>query len=142
MTIPEAVHLVLQAATLGKRGELFLLDMGDPIRIVELAKDLIRLHGLMPGQDIAIEFTGIRPGEKLHEELLYASEELTPTIHPKIRMVPSCELQSSEWIYEQVAQLESLCECGKIETARELLMDLAWTQPNTFFVHESHSLAS
>ncbi len=75
MTIPEAVQLVVQAGSLGRRGELFLLDMGDPVKIVDLARDLIELSGLVPDQDIKIEFTGLRPGEKLCEELLIGSED-------------------------------------------------------------------
>lgn len=84
MTIPEAVHLVLQAATLGRGGEVFVLDMGEPVRIVDLAADLIRLSGLRLGADIQIRYTGIRPGERLHEEMFTRGEDVVPTEHPKI----------------------------------------------------------
>lgn len=84
MTIPEASQLVLQAATMGKGGEIFILDMGEPVKIVDLARDLITLSGLHPGEDIEIQFTGIRPGEKLFEELSVAEEKADKTAHPKI----------------------------------------------------------
>jgi FlaA1/EpsC-like NDP-sugar epimerase len=84
MTIPEAVQLVLQAAALGRGGELFVLDMGEPVRIVDLARDLIRLSGLEPGRDIEIHFTGLRPGEKLSEDLFGAHEHYCKTAHEKI----------------------------------------------------------
>ncbi len=84
MTIPEAVQLVLQAATLGKGGEIFVLDMGEPIKILDLARDLIRLSGLEEGRDIDIVFTGMRPGEKLFEEMFLSEENYQHTIHEKI----------------------------------------------------------
>jgi FlaA1/EpsC-like NDP-sugar epimerase len=86
MTIPEAVQLVLQAAVLGQGGEVFMFDMGEPVKIVDLARDLIELSGLEVGQDIDIVFTGIRPGEKLFEELLLNAESYQPTSHEKIRI--------------------------------------------------------
>jgi len=88
MTIPEAAHLIVQAAILGGRGEVFLLEMGRPVRIADLARDMIRLSGLRDGEegDVAIEFTGLRPGEKLHEELLTAGEGVVKTAVDKIFM--------------------------------------------------------
>jgi FlaA1/EpsC-like NDP-sugar epimerase len=84
MTIPEASQLVLQAASMGRGGEIFVLEMGEPVRIVDLARDLVRLSGLPDGA-IDIRFTGIRPGEKLFEELYFEEEETLPTSHPKVR---------------------------------------------------------
>jgi FlaA1/EpsC-like NDP-sugar epimerase len=84
MTIPEASQLVLQAATMGSGGEIFLLDMGEPVKIVDLARELITLSGFRPGEDIEIEFSGLRPGEKLFEELSIEGEDMIPTKHPKI----------------------------------------------------------
>ncbi len=84
MTIPEASGLVLEAGGLGHGGEVFILDMGEPIRIVDMARELIRLSGLEPDVDVAIEFTGTRPGEKLFEELSLADEGAEKTHHPKV----------------------------------------------------------
>jgi FlaA1/EpsC-like NDP-sugar epimerase len=84
MTIPEASQLVLQAATMGSGGEIFLLDMGEPVKIVDLARELITLSGFRPGEDIEIEFSGLRPGEKLFEELSIEGEDMISTKHPKI----------------------------------------------------------
>jgi FlaA1/EpsC-like NDP-sugar epimerase len=84
MTIPEATQLVIQAACLGQGGEIFILNMGEPVRIVDLAKDLIALSGLRPNEDIEIVYTGVRPGEKLFEELSTEEEHADSTRHPKI----------------------------------------------------------
>ena len=84
MTIPEACRLVLEAATMGKGGEIFVFDMGQPVRIADMAEKMIRLSGLEPEKDIAIAFTGLRPGEKLYEELLATAENTLPTHHPRI----------------------------------------------------------
>jgi FlaA1/EpsC-like NDP-sugar epimerase len=89
MTIPEAAQLILQAGTMGKGGEIFVLDMGEPVKISYLAEQLIRLSGKKPGEDIEIVYTGLRPGEKLYEELFHESEKLTGTTHPKILLANS-----------------------------------------------------
>jgi FlaA1/EpsC-like NDP-sugar epimerase len=86
MTIPEACQLVLEAGFMGKGGEIFVFDMGQPVKIVDLANNMIRLSGLEPGKDIKIEFTGLRPGEKLYEELLLDKEVILPTHHEKIKI--------------------------------------------------------
>lgn len=84
MTIPEACRLVMEAGSMGNGGEIYVFDMGDPVKIVDLAKKMIKLSGKIPGKDIEIEFTGLRPGEKLYEELLNNSENTLPTHHHKI----------------------------------------------------------
>jgi len=84
MTIPEACMLVLEAGAMGKGDEIFIFDMGEPVKIVNLAKNMIRLAGYKFGEDIKITFTGLRPGEKLYEELLNKKELTTETCHPKI----------------------------------------------------------
>jgi len=91
MTIPESVHLVLQASAMGQGGEVFLLNMGQQVRILDLAEDLIRLSGLEPGKDIEIVFTGIRPGEKLSEDLWEVGTEYQKTAHPDIFRVEAEE---------------------------------------------------
>jgi FlaA1/EpsC-like NDP-sugar epimerase len=87
MTIPEAVQLVLQAAVLATPGDTFVLDMGEPVRIVQLARDLIEIHGLRPDHDVEVKFIGQRPGEKLTEELFFSFEAPEPTSHEAIRRV-------------------------------------------------------
>ncbi|MDH5655286.1 MAG: polysaccharide biosynthesis protein, partial [Spirochaetia bacterium] len=89
MTIPEAAGLVIQAGAMGQEGEIFILDMGEPVKIKDLAEDMIRLSGLVPGQDIKIEYIGLRPGEKLFEELLLKEEGIQPTRHEKIYIAMS-----------------------------------------------------
>jgi FlaA1/EpsC-like NDP-sugar epimerase len=109
MTIPEAVQLILQAAPMSKGGETFVLDMGHPIRILDLAKALIRLYGLTPGQDIEIVFTGLRAGERLFEKLVNDHEKVWKTSHPKILMAVSegSKGRAQEEIQELVSALEA-----------------------------------
>lgn len=106
MLIPEAVQLVLQAATFGKGAQIFLLDMGDPIKIVDMARELIRLCGLRPDEDIKVKFTGLRPGEKLFEELRLDDESIDRTPHERIRVVKAVD---TDWDALQ-AKLKSLQE--------------------------------
>jgi FlaA1/EpsC-like NDP-sugar epimerase len=96
MSIPEASQLVMQAGAIGNGGEIFVLDMGEPVKIVDLAKDMIRLMGLKAGEDIDIAYTGLRPGEKIHEELVSHTEGIEKTFHEKIMLVktPSVNWQS------------------------------------------------
>jgi FlaA1/EpsC-like NDP-sugar epimerase len=108
MTIPEAVHLVLQAASMGQGGEAFLLDMGPQVRILDLAEDLIRLSGLEPGRDIEIEFTGIRPGEKLREELWEPGKTYDKTGHPDIFRSEHEAVMTSEQLQKTLQRLETL----------------------------------
>ncbi|MFA6013851.1 MAG: nucleoside-diphosphate sugar epimerase/dehydratase [Gallionellaceae bacterium] len=95
MSIPEAAQLVMQAGCMGKGGEIFVLDMGDPVKIVDLARDLIRLSGFKE-DDIKIEFSGLRPGEKLYEELLADNENTIPTPHPKLRIARARQVKGNE----------------------------------------------
>jgi FlaA1/EpsC-like NDP-sugar epimerase len=97
MSIPEAAGLVLRSAAMGEGGDRFILDMGEPVRIAELAEDMIRLTGREPGTDIAIEFIGLRPGEKLHEELHSAAEQLADTEHTKIQRITGAALTAADW---------------------------------------------
>ncbi|MDH4252827.1 MAG: polysaccharide biosynthesis protein, partial [Nitrospira sp.] len=96
MTIPEAVQLVLQASVMGQGGEVFVLDMGEQIKVVDLARNMIVLAGLVSGKDIDIAFTGLRPGEKLYEELFEDSEQVVPTTHPKIHRAGSASISTGE----------------------------------------------
>jgi FlaA1/EpsC-like NDP-sugar epimerase len=102
MTIPEAVMLVLQASAIGKGRELFLLDMGKPVKIADLAKNMIRLAGLVPEKDIKIEYIGLRPGEKLYEELLIAGEGVVDTAYNKIKVCKHSKTVSEEKLFEAI----------------------------------------
>src|SRR5947209_2005731 len=120
MTIPEAVLLVLQAGALGGAGEIFMLEMGDPVKIVDLARDLIRLSGLVPDKDIAIRFTGLRPGEKLYEELLTATEDAAVTRHEKIFVTAPAPVDATA-LDDAVEVLAGLAAAGETDEIRGLL---------------------
>ena len=121
MTIPEAVHLVLQAFAMGVGGEVFVLNMGNQIRILDLAQDLIRLSGLEPGSDIEIVFTGIRPGEKLSEALWDEGANYQPTGHPDILRLDEDELLRGQELEDAIAALVSSTHIGEMEETIRLL---------------------
>jgi FlaA1/EpsC-like NDP-sugar epimerase len=112
MTIPEAVHLVLQAAAMGEGGETFVLNMGEPVSILGLAKDLIRLSGLEPDEDIEIEITGIRPGEKMTEILWEAETSYDQTEHPDIFQLDGDEKLGHAPLFELVRRLDTFSRQG------------------------------
>jgi FlaA1/EpsC-like NDP-sugar epimerase len=122
MTIPEAVQLILQAAALGERGEVFILDMGEPVRVLDLAHNLITLSGYVPQRDIEIVFCGLRPGEKLKEELLTADEDIMPTRHQKVFRVRS-NGNSLRWINQHLQTLRLAAELNDRAQVRLLLKD-------------------
>lgn len=109
MTIPEAVALVLQAGAFAKGGEIFILDMGEPVKILDLAKNLIRLSGFVPNEDIMIEFTGLRPGEKLYEELLMAEEGMQDTANKLIHIGKPIQMNENDFL-EQLNELKGIID--------------------------------
>jgi FlaA1/EpsC-like NDP-sugar epimerase len=115
MTIPEACELVLEAGFMGKGGEIYVFDMGKPVKIADLANQMIRLSGLVPEKDIKIEFTGLRPGEKLYEELLADAETTQPTHHPKIKIARVDQFNPSEILSKIEVLLSSLYGLSKSE---------------------------
>lgn len=123
MTIPEAVRLVLQAGALASGGEVFVLDMGEPVYIYDLARDLIRMSGLIPEKDIEIKISGLRPGEKLFEELQYGNENVDRTTHKDIFI---CKLNDvdSEKLNGELAKLKEASDVGDKELTEKLLFDL------------------
>jgi FlaA1/EpsC-like NDP-sugar epimerase len=124
MTIPEAVRLVLQAGALGKGGEVFVLDMGEPVRIYDLACDLIHLHGYEPERDIPIVFIGLRPGEKLHEKLYTATEQTLDTSHPGIRVATHDSDMTSAELDAIVDELEQLARERRLSSLQQRLIQL------------------
>ena len=124
MTIPEAVHLVLEAASFGKGGEVFLLNMGEQVKVVDLAEDLIRLSGLEPGTDIEIVFTGVRAGEKLSEELWDNRSDLTRTDHPEVLRMMRDEPVNGQNLTQAVGELIYLAREGDSAAILKLLDQL------------------
>ena len=122
MTIPESVQLVLQAGTLGLGGEVFVLDMGEPVKIVDLATDLIRLCGFEPGKDIDVQFTGIRPGEKLYEEMFFHEEHAVPTNHPKLLRAKKAGIP--EGLMRRIERLVAATDTSEEDELREMLIAL------------------
>jgi FlaA1/EpsC-like NDP-sugar epimerase len=123
MTIPEAVQLIIQAGAMGESGEIFILDMGEPVKIVDLARDLIKLSGFVPDQDIKIVYSGIRPGEKIFEELLTADERNMTTTHEKIFVAPSQPFEFN-WLWKELDQLFELSRQGNSDAVRDCLLSL------------------
>ncbi len=120
MTIPEACSLVLEAGTMGNGGEVFLFDMGEPIKILDLAKKMIRLAGLTPGKDIELRFTGLRPGEKLFEELLNKEEEVIPTHNKKILIA-----KVMEYDFERVSEsINTLIDLAKVNNDEDVVKQM------------------
>jgi len=123
MTIPEAAQLVLQAGAMGKGGEIYLLEMGEPVKILRLAQDLITLSGLRPHEDIEIRFTGIRPGEKLFEELSIRGEDASETAHPKIGIVKK-RPEDFARVCVQIAQRTAMMDTAAAEESRAKLQEV------------------
>jgi len=123
MTIPEAVSLILQAGAMGKGGEIFVLDMGEPVLIRELAEQMIRLAGLIPDKDIKIIYTGLRPGEKLYEEIFHQKEDLRPTNHEKLLLAKSRRV-NWEWLQREITNLHMAASERNISKLKEHLKNI------------------
>ena len=122
MTIPEAVSLVLTAGSLAKGGEIFILDMGEPVKIRVLAENLIRLSGLKPDEDIKIEYTGLRPGEKLYEELLLNEEGITKTDNKKIYIGKPIEFDNDMFL-KNLSRLYIAAHRNQADRVEQLIAD-------------------
>ena len=130
MTIPEVVSLVLTAGGLAKGGEIFVLDMGAPVKIKDLAENLIRLSGFIPSEDIKIEYTGLRPGEKLYEELLMDEEGIQKTENKKIYIGHPIEVDAAKF-REELEQLRNLCNCENNEKIEKKILEIVPTFTHT-----------
>jgi len=139
MTIPEAAQLVMEAGAIANGGEIFVLDMGEPVKIVDMARDLIELSGLVPNEDIGIEFSGLRPGEKLYEELLTAEEGTTSTKHQKI-FVANLKIMDEETLQRGLAHLQAMKNTvDVIEALEELLPTYQKSREKHRYINEKHS---
>ena len=125
MTIPEASQLVMQAGAIGQGGEIFILDMGEPIRILDLAREMIQRNGLTPDEDIAIQFTGIRPGEKLYEELSADNEQTRPTSHRQIRVwqLPRATAGQIDAMFASLAEVTNAPRADVIDTLQRCVAE-------------------
>ncbi len=123
MSIPEAVQLVMTAGAMGRGGEIFLLDMGEPIKILDIATKLINFSGLKPGKDVEVIFTGLRPGEKLHEELYWQGEGIVPTENKKITMLKPNGVYA-DGLYTQLEKLEEWSQSNNIQGIYTLLKEI------------------
>ena len=126
MTIPEAASLVLQAGVYAKNGEVFVLDMGQPIKIYELAEKMIRLMGYTPGKDMKIEIVGLRPGEKLYEELYMTSENMISTRHKRIYIAKPVHIDK-EVFYNQLLNLQEKIENMSDNEVKEAVAEITGT---------------
>jgi FlaA1/EpsC-like NDP-sugar epimerase len=134
MSIPEAVQLVLQAGALAKGGEVFTLDMGEPVRIIDLARKLIRLSGRVPDRDIAIETIGTRPGEKLAEDIIDLTEEAAPSAHPSI-VVSIPPTPDRGVLRARIKELEHLCDRMERSELALLITQIAMDRGGTPLAH-------
>jgi len=123
MTIAEACQLILQAGVIGRGGEIFVLDMGEPVKIAYLAEQLIRLSGKIPGEDIEIVYTGLRPGEKLYEELFHDAEKLAETSHPKI-LLAHCRQMDREELEKTFDAVQRACDQGDEAALKDMMIEL------------------
>jgi len=140
MTIPEAAQLILQASSIGRGGEIFVLDMGEPVNIKYLAEQLILLSGKRPGEDIEIVYTGLRPGEKPYEELFHDSEELIETTHPKTLLARSRKLDLRV-VEREIDAMAKACSDNDESELRRLLtrvVELSAAQQTVRPVKPSH----
>jgi FlaA1/EpsC-like NDP-sugar epimerase len=137
MTIPEAAQLVMQAAAIGKGGEIFLLDMGESVKIVDLARDMITLSGFTPGEDIEIQFSGVRPGEKLFEELSLEGEDMSPTSHEKIAVWLKTPVDRKT-LLKGFDELGNLTQCQQPDEVRWAMKKLV---PEFHFVGDGETKA-
>jgi FlaA1/EpsC-like NDP-sugar epimerase len=138
MTIREAAQLILQAGAMGQGGEIFILDMGTPVKIVDMARDLISLSGFVPDEDIRIEFIGLRPGEKLYEELITSNENAQPTLHPKILMLKgsACDLELLNGKIQELSALAMTQDAARIRSKlQEIVPDYAPSDTSMAYKH-------